>query len=130
MKAEELTVGSVVFDASAPVPDNRKFFKVLSVRDPQIGPWVLEQIASGAHRTIQLPVLEQLRLTDEDDPIESLVGCRVRFQLKFGSQATGTFQCVEYTEFLLGDVPWKVPKAFILDGEEYPIGDIAQVEVL
>jgi hypothetical protein len=130
MIAEQMQVGTVVFDTSAPVPDNRKFFKIVEARDAEIGPWVLEQVVGGARRPVQLTKLTQLRPVDEDDPYEALVGCQVRFALRFGSTASGVFQCVEYSEFALNGADVLVPIAFVLDGEVYPLADIAAVEVL
>ena len=129
MKAEELVVGCVVVDASAPVPPNKAYFVVRSVADPEIGPWVLEQVAGRRSRTIHLPAIEQLTLA----PSDTLVGKQVKFHLRFsGSSVSGTFECTEYTEYFFDpeNAARQVPVSFVLDGEVYPIATIERVEVL
>ena len=129
MKAEELVVGCVVVDPSAPVPPNKAYFVVRYVTDPEIGPWILEQVAGRRARTIHLPAIERLTLA----PSDTLVGKHVRLHLRFsGSTVSGTFECVEYTEYFFDpeNTMRQVPVSFTLDGEVYPIATIERLEVL
>lgn len=130
MQATDLTVGTIVFDPSAPVPPNKAYFRVVDVVDPQIGPWTLEQVAGRKRRTITLPKVHELEPHEADMGLDALIGKRVRFVLRFGSHATGTFECTEYLDLEVGDETLPMPHSFLLDGEVYPVVDVKRIEVL
>jgi hypothetical protein len=130
MRADEMTVGRIVFDPTAPVPANKAYFKVVEAYDEQLGPWVLEQLAGRKRRTVHLPKLDELEPHTADFGIHGLIGQKVRLHLRFGSQATGQFECVEYHELFLPALVERIPVSYLLDGEVYPVADVTRIEVL
>ena len=132
MQVEELSLGMVVFDTQIgrKVPKHMSYFYVRECHDPELGPWVLEQVASGARRTIHLMQVEGLRAPVEDGLYSELIGQELSLEMKFGSTVTGTLHHVELTEFEMRGNMEPVVVGFVLDAELHPIQQVAKVVVV
>lgn len=130
MTPAQMIPGTVVFDPHAKVPANQSFFTIVEVHDPEIGPWVLEQVAGGTRRTIHLPVIDELEVPEPDGLFSELIGADIKLHMTFGSRITGRLERVEVTSFKLDGELEYVATGFVVDEELYPIDQVEALDVL
>lgn len=133
MQAAELTPGTVVYDGGLDsVPHERRFFRVVKGMHPQVGPWVLEQVASKHQRTVVLGQIDRLEPVDAEPFVranfDGLVGKTVRLKTKWGSTLTGEVGAIEYFEFRVNEQVFRLPQRIVLGGDLFEIDQIEGIE--
>lgn len=127
MNAADMSIGQIVFDPAARVPQAYAFFKVVECRDTDLGPWVIEQVRGRKRATVSLVDIERLQEHVDDGGLSGLVGRPVLLSLRFGSQTSGVFEGIEHVTVSVRGEVVLVPRQIVVDGEIYPIEDVEEV---
>lgn len=133
IEATEMKEGLVVRDPTQNThAPTRQFYK-LEPPEGEDGPWPAVHCASGARSYFRYGDLDRIVPASArvfcDVDLSALIGKRVRLDLKFGAQATGTVQEVRTFDLMIDGVAVSVPDLVVIGSEEYAIKQIANVEV-
>ena len=127
----QLSEGLIVRDTQM---SGRNHFRVIEAVDAEIGPWVLEKVAGGSTRRVDLVQAESFepvtRAISVADGFEGLIGRKVKLHMKFGTHLTGVVEAVNYSEFVVAQTKHRVPFEFVLVGEVFPVAEVERVELV
>jgi hypothetical protein len=128
MDVSELRLGRVVVDPEASGPACHAFFRVVSAKDPEIGPWTLERVYGGSRAVLNLLQVE--RLVAPQGPLAHFVGERVQVQLTYGGSLRGVLEVVRVHDIVLPEGTWHVAEELVIDGELCKTVNVESLEVL